>query len=253
MILLIVLLFLIMISMVILLKTTQKPSTTIPRRLIQTWKSNIIVNPSHKRCQARLRALHPTFEYMFFDDADVDRFMKSTPWNEFFQTLRTRIQQIDFFRLCVLYYYGGIYYDMDMYPIQAIDAEFLNSSQFTLPVEYYLNRTQCTKYKRRHRYPGFRCEDSMTLGNYAMAAPPSNPEVLRLIRNIMKTYSSVPWNPQDPHVYVYVTTGPDKTTEMYYTDPQFRRNIRVLPPRLPGERRATFGGYAKHLETGTWK
>jgi hypothetical protein len=92
----------------------------------------------------------------------------------------------------------------------------------------------------------------MTLGNYAMAAPPSNPEVLRLIRNIMETYSSVPWNPQDPHVYVYLTTGPDKTTEMYYTDPQFRRNIRVLP-RLTGERRATFGGYARHLETGTWK
>jgi len=225
---------------------------SIPRILIQTWKSSTLTNPVHIRCQRRLLNLHPDFKYLFFDDRQLDEFMETTfpEYNEFFtKTLSTRIQQIDFFRLCALYHYGGFYMDLDMYPSKDL-SPLCRIKRFIVPVEHHLSIEKCKRLQRFGRYNDFDCYDRVTLGNYALASPPRNSELKLLIECIVKEYSSVNSKRLNPLVFVYTTTGPDKLTQVYYTRPEFRNNIYLLANR---HTMAHFGDYAKHLAAGSWK
>ena len=49
---------------------------SIPRRLIQTGKSSEL-RPSARAAVANLTLLHPDWDYLFFDDAAVSRFVTS--------------------------------------------------------------------------------------------------------------------------------------------------------------------------------
>jgi mannosyltransferase OCH1-like enzyme len=71
----------------------------IPPRLIQTGRSRDL-SLTERAIVANLRLLNPEFEWLFFDDADVEAFID----REFPQHRRTfdsfpvRIQKYDFFR-----------------------------------------------------------------------------------------------------------------------------------------------------------
>ena len=59
---------------------------------------------------------NPNYEYLFFDDVDVDRFVQShyVEYWDTFQRLTPRIKQIDLFRYLAVLHHGGFYLDMDM-------------------------------------------------------------------------------------------------------------------------------------------
>ena len=48
----------------------------IPPRLIQTSRSRTL-DPFSRAAATNLRLLHPDWEYMFFDDADVQDFLRT--------------------------------------------------------------------------------------------------------------------------------------------------------------------------------
>ena len=50
---------------------------SIPGKIIQTGKTRSLP-PAAKASATNLRLLHPDWEYLFFDDADVLRFIDST-------------------------------------------------------------------------------------------------------------------------------------------------------------------------------
>ncbi|MGE0024281.1 MAG: glycosyltransferase family 32 protein, partial [Hyphomicrobium sp.] len=85
-------------------------SRHIPRRIIQTDKSADL--PLLGRAvQASMRLLNPDFEYVFFDDAAVERFIDDEfpQYRALYDSFPVRIQRFDFFRYLAVYRLGGFY------------------------------------------------------------------------------------------------------------------------------------------------
>jgi mannosyltransferase OCH1-like enzyme len=87
----------------------------IPKILHQTWKSPEV--PTHwKGAQESVRSMNPDYEYMFWTNDDIARFVQ-VAYPQFYRLLAEYphpIQIIDAFRYFVLYHYGGIYIDLDI-------------------------------------------------------------------------------------------------------------------------------------------
>jgi mannosyltransferase OCH1-like enzyme len=181
----------------------------------------------------------------------VDNFIETRfpQYFDFFKRLDTRIQQIDFFRLCALYHHGGFYLDLDMYPIKNL-APLCSVNRFIIPVEHHLPSGKCQRFQKYGRYPDFDCKKRVTLGNYALASPAQNPELLTLIQTIVNDYVKVDRSKYHRLVHVYITTGPDKLTQVYSTNQHFANKIYLLPNN---HSTAYFGNFAKHLAAGSWK
>ena len=74
--------------------------TPIPKRIVQTSK----VVPQSLKTRAmvsNIRLLHPDYEYLFFDDAAVEKFIDQEfpQYRTVFDSFRFRIQRYDFFRI----------------------------------------------------------------------------------------------------------------------------------------------------------
>ena len=83
--------------------------------IIQTWKTKNVPAYYHGYIN-KIKNLHPQWNYMFFDDNAIVDFMKSKmpEYINVFNNLPYTIQKIDFFRYLAIYYYGGVYLDLDM-------------------------------------------------------------------------------------------------------------------------------------------
>src|SRR5262245_21287882 len=87
----------------------------IPRRIIQTQKSKDVPLLA-KAGIANLSLLNPDFEYLFFDDAQVEEFIDAQfpQYRPIFDSFAVRIQRYDFFRYLAVYRFGGFYFDTDV-------------------------------------------------------------------------------------------------------------------------------------------
>jgi len=87
----------------------------IPRRIIQTGKQ--VQQPLRNRAMiANLKLLNPDYEYLFFDDDQVQTFVQRefSQYRRVFDSFRFSIQRYDFFRYLAVYHYGGFYFDLDV-------------------------------------------------------------------------------------------------------------------------------------------
>lgn len=93
-----------------------QPLHSVPKIIHQTWKTKEI--PSHLRpMQESVIHNNPDFEYMFWTDEDIKRFITTNYPNilNFYNSYEYVIEQIDFARLLIVYHFGGIYIDLDTY------------------------------------------------------------------------------------------------------------------------------------------
>src|SRR5262245_37394105 len=94
----------------------------IPRRIIQTAKSRDLPL-LEQAVVANIRLLNPDFEYLFFDDADVERFIDEhfSQHRELVESFPVRIQRYDFFRYLAIFHLGGFYLDTDVLLARGLD------------------------------------------------------------------------------------------------------------------------------------
>src|SRR5712672_941293 len=87
----------------------------IPRRIIQTDRSADLPLLA-KAATLNLRLLNPDFEYLFFDDAQVEQFIdvEFPQYRRVFDSFPASIQRYDFFRYLAVYRFGGFYFDTDV-------------------------------------------------------------------------------------------------------------------------------------------
>jgi mannosyltransferase OCH1-like enzyme len=89
--------------------------TSIPRIIHRTYKTNNIP-PEWKVTYESCRVLNPTYEQYFWTDESARQFIET----HYYWFLRTydaypyNIQRADAIRYFVLWYYGGVYIDMDI-------------------------------------------------------------------------------------------------------------------------------------------
>jgi mannosyltransferase OCH1-like enzyme len=226
--------------------------TEIPKIIIQTWKTKNIPQKYEKLVKSiKIFNPEPKFKYLFFDDNDIEQFLKSEypVYYKTYQKLPVVIQKIDFFRYVAVYHYGGFYFDLDMEGLASLNPKILKHD-CVFPVDEIIEKQHCG-IPRYNKY----CEQKFykLIGQYAFGAKPKNEFVKKLIDNIhnnidklVKDYENLE-NKKDLD-YVYSTTGPDYVTNIYlnYRD---KYEIKVLNCG----KRQYFGNYAAHRYYGTWK
>ena len=227
-------------------------NSKIPKIIIQTWKTKNIP-PKYEKLVSSIKAFNPEpeFKYLFFDDNDIETFLK-TEYPSYFETyvkLPVVIQKIDFFRYIAVYHYGGFYFDLDMEGLHTLNSNILKYD-CVFPVDEIITKNIC-KMPRYKKY----CDQSFykLLGQYAFGAKPKNDFVKMLIDNIHNNIDNIVdkynklKNKKDLD-YVYVTTGPDYVTDVY-----LKYNNKSNDKILNYNKRQYFGKYAVHRYYGTWK
>ena len=218
---------------------------TIPKIIIQTWKSDLIPQRYMELIDS-IKEQNPDYEYLFFTDESIAQFL-NMHYPEYYQTylkLPVKIQRIDFFRYIAVYHYGGFYMDLDVNGLKPFDD--LLDYECIFPIDEYIKKRMCTA----KRYKPF-CDKGYyyLLGQYAFAAAPKHPFIKSLIddihANINKHIRNVNLKSED---YVYKSTGPDFVTDMYI---KYENQNEVFI--LNNGKRQRFGDYAKHNYFGTWK
>lgn len=95
-------------------------------------------HPIWQRCYPSWKKHFPDFEYkMWTDEHDIDGLVKEhfPEYWPIYQQFPLHIMKIDFARFCILYKYGGIYTDMDIFCYQNFYDE-LNNDVHLLPAPY---------------------------------------------------------------------------------------------------------------------
>jgi mannosyltransferase OCH1-like enzyme len=207
--------------------------------IIQTWKTNEIPVHYYSFIQ-KLREMNKNCTFLFFTDETIVLFIKEKfpEYYDTFVNLKYKIQQIDFFRYLAIYYYGGIYLDLDMDISTGFSDLEKDICQF--PIEIKNN------------------DGSILIGNYAFFASKGEPFIKHIIDNIVNPPISedeiklAQNNHSDnkEHVYVYYTTGPELVTRAYWSY-ENRKSIKLLEPEP--YHNDCFGKYGRHCSYGSWK
>jgi inositol phosphorylceramide mannosyltransferase catalytic subunit len=226
----------------------------IPRRIIQTGK----VAPNSVRVRAMVssvRSLNPGYEYLFFDDSEVEKFISQEfpQYRTVFDSFRFPIQRYDFFRYLVIYRLGGFYFDLDI--ILALPLDSLLEFSCVFPFE----GLSASRYLRSQL--GMDWE----LGNYAFGAAPNDPYLEVIIENCIRGQRDRKWvepmlrgvPPLSKSAYaVLCTTGPVLISRTLAEHPELARQVKVLIPAGDVCDQKTwncFGEYGFHLMDGSWR
>lgn len=224
---------------------------TIPNTIVQIWVQKDPSNPSkiplkEQEYSAKIRKMNPDFNYLFFDETDVEPFFtKHYPeYYSTYQRLPLFIQKMDFFRYLVMYHYGGFYFDMDIWALAPLDQS-IRSHSAVFPIDEYIIGMMA----RMPRFSSFSQKGQpFLLGQYAFGCVARHPFVKHVVDQIHANIDVYIQTVNSSETYVYKTTGPDFITKLYTEyDTQ---NAMFL---LANGKRQMFGNYARHDYSGNWK
>src|SRR5215831_15517824 len=154
----------------------------IPKRIIQTGKT--AQQPLRNRgMTSNIRLLNPDFEYMFFDDERVKKFIieEFPQYRAVFESFRVPIQRFDFFRYLAVYRYGGFYFDMDVLLASGL------SNLLELACVFPFEGLTFSSFLRSHH------QMDWEIGNYAFGAAPGHPFLGAIIENCVRAQQDPAW------------------------------------------------------------
>lgn len=225
----------------------------IPKRIIQTGKKGR-ESVREKAAVSTLRLLHPDFEYLFFDDEQVEEFIK-TEFPEYwsvFSSFAFRIQRYDFFRYLAIYRYGGFYFDLDV--LLASNVSGLLESGCVFPFE----GLTVSRFMRNE------LQTDWFIGNYAFGAT-SNHEFLKaIIDNCVRGLRDPNWvkpmmrgSPplMRDEFFVLNSTGPGLVSRTLAESGELAQKVRVLFPDnvCDVHNWNRFGDLGVHLVSNSWR
>lgn len=225
----------------------------IPKRIIQTGKSAI--QPLRNRAMTTsIRMLNCDYEYLFFDNDGVERFIneKFPQYLSAYSRFEFPIQRYDFFRYLAVYHYGGFYFDTDV--LLAAGLSPLLESGCVFPFE---GLTFSRFLRRNHQM-------DWQIGNYAFGATAGHPFLSAIIQNCIKAQTDPAWvKPMmrglpflsKLEFFVLNTTGPGLISRTLAERPDLARMITVLFPDdvCDFDKWNRFGEYGIHLMDGSWR
>jgi hypothetical protein len=225
----------------------------IPRRIIQTDKSADLPLLA-KAATTNLRLLNPDFEYLFFDDSQVEKFIdvEFPQYRPVFDSFPIRIQRYDFFRYLAVYRFGGFYFDTDV--LLASSLEDLLGFSCVFPFE------ELTVHSFLRKQYGMDWE----IGNYAFGAAAGHPFLDAIIKNCIRAQQYPEWAEammkSIPRMFrgeffVFDTTGPGLVSRTLAEYPGACDRVKVLFPEDVCDPHSwhCFGPYGVHLQGGTWR
>lgn len=220
--------------------------------IIQTWKTRDV--PLHYQGFVnKIKTMNLDCNYMFFDDNDIVEFIQSKMPDYYatFCALGGKIQQIDFFRYLAIYYYGGVYVDLDFEPTWTFKDLADIDYNCVFPIE--------------SKTPGdeiLKSQNAWLIGNYAFYSPRGHPFLKRIIDNIVNqripdlviqdAFKTCTDDMRD--VYVYYRTGPILVTQSYIdymTEQNEIHGVKLIEPTPYQDN--CFGSFGYHRCYGSWR
>lgn len=198
-------------------------------------------------CEARIRAMHPSWEVKLWHGDSADRFLKTflSDYLDAYRSFSFNVQRADFLRLALVYVLGGFYMDLDMLAIQPLDN--LTGRHIVLAEEKTIGEEEQRALGLRYR---------TRIANYMFGSEPGHP-FLRMVMDGMAKRSHVQVASQQEILDI---TGPGLLTDLYwdhasqYADITLLRNGGRYYTMADGHRESClFGDYAVHLHSGTWR
>jgi hypothetical protein len=225
----------------------------IPKRIIQTGKT--AQQPLRNRAMvANLRLLHPDYQYLFFDNQQVESFIDQQfpQYRAVFDSFRFLIQRYDFFRYLAVYHHGGFYFDLDV--LLASDLSGLLESGCVFPFE----GLTFSHFLRHHHKMDWQ------IGNYAFGAAAGHPFLKAIIENCVRAQKDPAWvKPMmrgmpllsRPEFFVLNTTGPGLISRTLAENPELAEAVTVLFPDdvCDVTQWNRFGDIGIHLMDGSWR
>jgi mannosyltransferase OCH1-like enzyme len=226
---------------------------SIPKRIIQTGKEGQL--PVLLRAAvSNVKLLNPDFEYLFFNDEQVEAFFKHEfpEYRETIESFQFPIQKFDFFRYLAIYRYGGFYLDLDVFLASNL------SPLLDCGCVFSFEDLNMSRYLRR-------CHGmDWAVGNYAFGAAPGHPFLKAIIENCVRAQKDPGWvEPMlrdiprlfRPEFLVLNTTGPTLVSRTLAENPALAETVTVLFPDDVCEKRNRhhFGSYGVHLMNASWR
>jgi mannosyltransferase OCH1-like enzyme len=207
----------------------------IPKIIHQTWKNGNLP-PDFKIWSSTWRKINPDFQYKFYTDRDIERFVyKNYPhYIDLFESLIT-IEKIDMFRYLVLYHYGGVYVDMDCECLKPIDGL----------LDLFPNNV----------ITGYEYENPIQYLQWFIACPVKCNTMIELINEIYKR-SWYKWFKKlllSDNQVVYWSTGPKMYTDILR---KTSWSVAILEKGRLGcydKKLIDRNSYLRHYFTGSWK
>ena len=104
----------------------------IPKIIHQVWIGNKPIRLKHRGFMSQLKSMHPTWEYKFWNNVNIESILEGTPWFNKIQNSRNPIEieiLSDIIRFRILKKFGGIYSDIDCECVASLDP-LLNCNDF---------------------------------------------------------------------------------------------------------------------------
>lgn len=187
----------------------------IPKIIHQTYKSVDNLPQVYKECQDTIKSLHEDWRYMFWTDEDMYKEVRESfpdVW-PVFEKLPRKILQIDVFRYCLMWKYGGLYADLDYRFRKAFD---LLDAELVLPI---------SRQQQKGEYP-------TRFGNCIFASRPGHPFWKELLRDVIDNSARLSVQSDSDVMDSPNGTGPGFVTRMYHTCSAEIRDSIVTPERL---------------------
>ena len=178
----------------------------IPKIIHQTWKDNTIPD-KWKISPLMWKKYHPDWEYILWTDKMIRDYIKLFYPNVLnkFDSYKYNIQRVDIIRYFILKDFGGIYSDLDLYPVSNIESYFKSNEDV-----YFVflgNAYGCVT-------------------NSFMASKKNAPIWTDVINNIN---TKLPWYSFIKHFHIMYSTGPIFLTKIIK---KYQHTISLLPSKL---------------------
>lgn len=225
----------------------------IPKRIIQTGK-DIHQSLCNRAVMANVKLLNVGYEYLFFDDAQAEEFVRREfpRYLTVFNSFRFTIQRYDFFRYLAVYRYGGFYFDLDV--LLASGVSPLLEFGCVFPFE----GLTVSRFMRD------KLGMDWLIGNYAFGAARGHVFLEAIIENCIRGLRSPDWikpmmrgSPPllGEEFFVLNSTGPGLISRTLGENPELAKTVTVLFPDDVCDVRNwnRFGDWGIHLISNSWR
>lgn len=167
----------------------------IPKIIHQTWKDTEVPEKWSKS-PVEWKRHHPDWTYILWTDEDIRNHIATyhPEFLELHDNYKYSIQRADMIRYFVLYDYGGIYSDLDLYPTQSFEPYLMNEG------DYFV----------------FSANTPSVFTNSLMISPLHSNIMLEIIGNLQSSNDNKAWWSVGKHLEVMNTTGPLLLTNTLY-------------------------------------
>jgi mannosyltransferase OCH1-like enzyme len=191
----------------------------IPKYIHQIWLQGVNTLPNrYEPIRSSWLEHHPTWYYRVWDEKTLIPLIKQyyTTLLPLYKKLKYAIQRVHFLKYIIMYHYGGVIVDMDIYCNQNIESMLRDSPQDPRLVFV-------TRYNQKgktqlpvHFLSGKRLKDGPYLSTAFLASTERNPFWLEVIREILVQNSIYPKSFDEFfETYIHRTTGSTLLTCVY--------------------------------------